>query len=266
MPISEWVIYRYAHLYEIISASAVHHVNNESWKQAMEYGQNACNLFSRNQTEFVNQYLKQECEKLLTGLYEIKTRSKFKLRENQDRFNPRFVEVEYDGSELIAYRGDKLSGALYFIESIKSLGGVVIIANYINKIEAFNKEIQPILKKEFLKISNLLPQLEIQLINFKESYEELKEKDEEYDKFKSALEDELEKIEKYSTKTYYEKKDYLENNFLEKYSEYNSFKKTLNDAKEKYYALDSKIYSLKNDLNSIEKSIAKIEKYCEIAI
>jgi hypothetical protein len=261
VPISEWVVYRYANLNEIILASAVHDVISGSWKQAMEYGQNACNLFSRNQTEFVNQYLKLECEKLLNGLYEIKTSSKFKLRENQDRFNPTFVEVEYNGSELIAYRGDKLSGALNFIDNIKGLDGVVVIANYINKIETYNREIQPILKREFQKISDILSQLKNQLINLKEIYEKLEEKDDEYKKFKSALEEVLEKIEEYSTKNYYEKKDYLENNFLEKYSEYNSFKKTLNDAKEKYCAHESKIYTLKKDLNSIEKSMDKIKSY-----
>ena len=264
VPISEWVHYRNAKLSEIISASAVHSVTNESWNQAMEYGQNACNLFKSNETEFVNQYLKQECEKLILGLFNIKSSSAFNLRKNQDRFNPIFEEIVLSGSELVAFRGDKISGALYFIESIKNLESVLSIADYINQIESLNRETLPILEIEFQKILDLLPRLNNQLLDLKEKYDNFNKQDEKYDQIRSMLKEELEITEEYEEKSYSDKRELLDSKFSEKHPEYNIFQKSFNDAKEKYYALDSKIWSLDNDLNSIEESKDKIKSYLKV--
>jgi hypothetical protein len=266
VPISEWIFYRNAELYEIIEASAKHTLDNESWKQAMEYGEKACNLFLRNETEFVNQYLKQECEKLISGLSDIKLYSKFKLLKNENRFNPSFEEIQMAGSELIAFRGKKISGALYFIDNIKCLKTVFTVINYIKTIENFNKDIHPILVNEFKRILDLLPQLNTQLLTLQVSNEKLKEKDSDYDKNRSAIKELLQESEEYEVKNYSDKREYLNAKFLEKYPEYNSFQRNLEHAKEKYYALYDKIDSLKNDLRSIEESIEKIDKYFEVSV
>ena len=263
VPISEWVHYRYANLYEIISASAVHSVTHESWNQALGYGRDACNLFIRNKNEFVNQYLKQECEKLMTGLYEIKTKAKFKLRENHDRFNPIFKEIDFTGSELIAFRGEKISGSLDIIDSIRSLENILSIANYINRIESYNREIEPSLESELKNISRQLPLLKDQFAGIESNYDQLKEKDNEYDEIRSMLREELNMTGEYLELAYDEKLEYMQSRFLEKYPEYPIFQKQLDDTKEQYYALSSKIRPLENSLYSIEKSIAKIKAYFE---
>ena len=139
IPFSEWVEYRYANFFEIIRYTVRHDLRNECWHQAMEFCRDACNLSLSDETMFVEKYIVSECEKMVNGLEIFLTRDVVALKD---------LQIKNEERVLIEFRGEKISGALNFIEKILGFSEIFAVGSLISRIEACNKSIQPILEKE----------------------------------------------------------------------------------------------------------------------
>lgn len=167
-PFSEWIDYELAKFSEIVRYTQSHKLQNEYWIEAMEFSRDACNLSMADEVKFVEKYVIDECERMISGLEEIFNKDHFSFK---DREKERYT-VDKKGHFLVEFRGEKISGALDFISKILEFENITSIKSFISRIEICNKRIQPILEGE-AKI------LKVKIANLTEEWKDLKPK---YDK------------------------------------------------------------------------------------
>ena len=159
IPFSEWVLYRYARLYEIVHCSASYPVSMDSWPKAFEYFAEVNNLAVSDEKAFVKRYVIDECSKLVNGLQDILSGTEFKVFE----FERIYTDFEPLGYELIKYRSEKISGALDLVEYIKRYESIADIGHFI-------REIEKLAQRAAFMIEEELDQLQQDIINALETY------------------------------------------------------------------------------------------------
>lgn len=257
LPYSEWVLYRNANLYEIIRYSSKHRLHNDSWIEAFEYACSACNLATTNEIEFVNKYIIEECEKMVSGieLFLIGNRFKF-INQNSEK-----IIEELSGYKLTEFRCEKIAGALDFIDSILEYDGILDVRKFTTRIESC-----------CLKLKNILPG-ELRLIGIKlnNMKKEIKEIEPEYKEMNAIFNQYVEEIceaTSSNNKTLWLKRislmfQKLEDEYRKKNSEYNKFKIKHDIIESKYKNLKMNIYSLETTKEKILKYKHKIKTYFE---
>lgn len=185
MPFSEWINYEFALFSEIILYTRSYPLVNEFWLDAMEFSQDACNLSLTDEVKFVEKYVLNECEEMVSGLEDLfhKTHFTFKSRER------RKYSVDKNRHGLAEFRGEKISGALDFISKISEFDSIANINTFITRIEDCNRRIQPILIEE-VKI------LKIEIENSTKEKNELQPKFDEVVKIKKDYDFKLSILEK----------------------------------------------------------------------
>lgn len=255
IPFSVWVLYQRAHLFEIIRYSAKHQLKNDSWLEAMEYSRNACNLSMTDEIEFVRKYVIDECERMVSGLEEFLEGNEFKFL----MWERIYTDVNMEGHNLIEFRGEKLSGALDFIEKILEFEKIAEIRDFINRIEVCNHKVQPMLIKEALIIKEELIKLNKILFVLKPIYESLEKRNTIYEMLKNKLREKFITDKGYTVFSL--TSEILENGFKEQNPEYASFIPEYNEKKDQYVALTAQILSLETTKSNIEKYGQAIDKY-----
>lgn len=189
VPFTDWINYRYARIFEIVSYSSNHYLKNESWYDAINYVFEAYNVFLKSEYEFIKIYIVDECNNFVSGLQKIFNHSSetIKLIEGHHFFNPerKYVDLKIKGHNLNEFKGEKISGSLQFIALLSKFQAVTEVGKFIEQIEQLNKDILPILKDEIKLIENELTVLEKELKELSPTYDKYKEENEEYNKIKS---------------------------------------------------------------------------------
>lgn len=255
-PFSEWINYEFAKFSEIVRYTQSHFLQNEYWLEAMEFSQDACNLSMTDEAKFVEKYVIDECETMVTGLEEIfnKEHFSFKNRENQQ-----CKVVDKKGHALIEYRGEKISGALDFISKILEFENITSIRSFINRIENCNKKIQPILIDESkimkIKISNLTEERN----TLKPKYDKVIQENNDY----STKRDELQKLMINNGQLNIEQIDIvkLDNEFNNKYTGYKEFKEEYKKVTETFRMLMQQILNLTKVYDNIIKYNERIAQH-----
>ena len=167
-PYSNWVVYSNGSLYEIIRHTSGHRLEDESWFDVMTYVRDAVNLYKDDEQAFIETYILGECELLVDGLG--------KILENKTNI-PYFAQFHSCQKDkyriensliLNQYRGEKITGAIDFIEGIASCSSFVDTQVYINKIQAFNIKLKPELEFKIQRLEKELPEA-TRLLNEAES-------------------------------------------------------------------------------------------------
>jgi hypothetical protein len=256
IPFSDWIKYEKAQLFEIIRYSAKHQLKNESWKEALEYSRDACNLSISDETAFIKTYIIEECERMVSGLELILNETKFQFlvwdKKDEKNWKQIFTDVHKDGHNLIEFRGMKISGALDFIEKIVHLNKVIEIGEFVDRIENCNKIVKPILSNEIELIELELLQLNVDIEILKPIYLELEKQNKIYEDLKNVLR-EQEKNNK-DTSIFNTKMQEIEERFKEQNLQYEQKKK-------EYNALIDKIKSLEITKENIVSYGKAIETY-----
>jgi hypothetical protein len=216
-PFSEWVDYEFARFSEIICYTKSHLLINENWLEAMEFSRDACNLSLTNEVKFVEKYVIDECEKMVSGLEELFNKEYFTFK-NRGRGE---YSVDKNGHVLVEFRGEKISGALDFLSKILEFDKITAMENFIKRIEKCNTRIQPILAEE-AKI------LKIKIENLNEEKNELQPKYDEvlktinvYNSERSKLQQEM--INKGGLNSNWIDTQKLENAFVSKFPDFAEF-------------------------------------------
>lgn len=254
IPFSDWILFEKAHLYEIIQYTAKYQPKNESWLEALEYSRDACNLSLTNEIGFIRKYVIDECEKMVSGLEQFLEGNKLNFL-NWEKVS---TDVYMEGHDLIEFRGEKVSGALQFIEHILQFGKVAEIKEFVKRIEICNENVQPMLSKENLIIEQELIKLNETMEVIKPIYEELENRNIEYENLKTRL------GKKMFSNDGYLSHDELQNRFKEQNPEYEKFTQLYKVSQEQFYALTKQICSLETTKANIEKYSLAIVKYFEI--
>ena len=104
-PFSEWIEYEFAQFSEIIRYTQSHELENKYWIEAMNFCKDACNLSMLDEVKFVEKYVIDECEKMLTGLEEIFTTDHFSFKDRKKNQ----YSVDKMGHVLIEFQGEKIT-------------------------------------------------------------------------------------------------------------------------------------------------------------
>lgn len=145
VPFSDWVTYRFAKFYEVVRYSKRHEPKNEKWLEAMEYARDACNMTLLDEKQFVEVYIVQECERMVSRLEEFIEVDNIEVRSGWKSEAPM---LDISGGLLVDFRGEKISGALDFVAKIREFENVIEIQDFITRIEDCNKRLYPVLVVE----------------------------------------------------------------------------------------------------------------------
>lgn len=255
IPFSDWILYERAQLFEIIRYSAKYQLKNESWLEALEYSRDACNLSLTDEIAFVRKYVIEECERMVSGLEKFLEGEKFKFL-NWEKIS---TDVHKEGHNLIEFRGEKISGALDFIEKILQFDRITEISEFVKRIEICNKKVQPMLTKEIVLIKQELIELNKILDVLKPICEDLEKRNSDYENLKSKLRDKMIADKEFTLFSFnYEE---LEKRFKEQNPGYEKFYLEYTQKKEQYQALTAQILSLETAMANIERYNNTIRTY-----
>ncbi len=140
---SDYVRYRYIGSKYMTTYSKAYYPNSENWEKAFDFIKEICDDYLENNLQKFIKKIEEECEKLVATLALF-------LRKNNFIFykNPAHPEMRTDskaftfhGIELTQFRGEKISGALDFIESLENLNKIIPTKEYIRCIENYAIEV-----------------------------------------------------------------------------------------------------------------------------
>ncbi|MEI6881985.1 MAG: hypothetical protein WCK82_11735 [Bacteroidota bacterium] len=254
IPFSNWIIYERAQLFEIVRYSAKHRPDNESWYEALTYSRDACNLSLTNEIDFVRKYVIDECERMVNGLEDFLVGDKFKFLNYKNIS----TYVHKEGHNLIEFRGEKLSGALDFIEKIIQFEIITEINDFVKRIERCNLNLQPLLKKELELIETELSLINKKISDLLPFVEELEKRYTYYRELKSNLKDTIDLNIEINFNN-----EVLEKRFIELYPEYDKLKNEYIENRELIEKFKSQKFQLELTSENIEKYKKKIDVYFE---
>jgi hypothetical protein len=254
-PFSEWTEYEFAKFSEIVRYTRSHILRNDYWLEAMEFSKDACNLSKTNETKFVEKYIIEECDKMASGLETIFNTEHFSFK-NQDR---KHYSVDKKGHVLVEFRGEKISGGLDFISKILEFEKIISIKSFIERIEACNKKIQPILISESKVIQVKLKELDSELLILKPKYLKVIEENKLYSKILIELQNQMKLSVQLDSKENNSVK--LVEEFNIKYPEYKEFTEEYKAITESHRLLTEKIRNFTNVYNNIISYNEKITTY-----
>ena len=271
-PFSEWVDYEIAKFSEIIrytksfsykvfkgiyDGKRVYKqiIKNSNWEDAIEFTKIACNISLKNEADFIKKYIINECDRMIIGLENIFSVNNFTFKDEYDKH----YEISKTGHQLMEFRGEKLSGALDFINKILEFNEITEIQVFIINIEKYNRKIQPLLVEELEHINLNLDLLNSEIIILKPEYLELEKENQNYIRYKNEIKKQLVDYNELNIEDFdFEKFNKI---FLDKFPNYIKFKKNFDDISKKYRTLTENIYNLTKIYKSIETYNIKIINY-----
>ena len=261
-PFSEWIDYEFAKFSEIVRYTQSYPLRNEYWFEAMEFSRDACNLSLEDEVKFVEKYVIDECEKMVSGLEEIFYKEQFSFKD-EDKEKKNCKTVDKKGHTLVEFRGEKISGALDFISKILEFEKITSIKSFIERIEGCNKRIQPILFEESAILKVKIDNLKKDKIELQPKYDEVVKINDEYNQKKVKLQEELFSKEQLDDFGNYRNQLEAEfkKEFIKRYPEYKEFKKEYDNVTNSYRILTEQIQNNTKIRENIIDYNEKIKKY-----
>ncbi len=152
LPYSDWIKYQKAEKAEIIRYTRRHSLDNSSWLSTMSIVKDAYNQSITNPIQFVDNWIINECKEMVDGLEALLNNDKeFVILDSFFNKNKRIPLL---GIELVNFKGERISGALSFLEKIKTLNHFnPIIDNFIDRILNCNIQILPSIKTYIIRFT-----------------------------------------------------------------------------------------------------------------
>lgn len=169
IPYSRLVLYHFANTMQLIRHTREYSVSDRSWLLSLDFVRDACNeLMEGGDKSFIAEYITKECEVLCKLLPNYLVTSEFNLSENRDgtffyKLDNKLQHVKLEGYPLIAFRVEKVSGAIDFTESIKELNAIIPTQKYIDCIFECCLNIKPTIDDTLFEIEEKIPFVEIEL-------------------------------------------------------------------------------------------------------
>lgn len=257
-PFSEWIEYRFAKFEEIVRYSKRHALENKYWFDAIAYAKDACNMSLTDEQEFVSMYILDECERMVSGLENMLTQEKFTFKDVPTEED---YSLDKFGRVLIEFRGEKISGALDFIEAILALNCVTDIRQFVDRILNLNRVIQPILSKELPDIQTDIELKTNELEVITPIVQALEVRNVSYLRLKQELRSRMITLRHGDGESYID--DYWEDSdvedfFLEENPEYIQFRQDINISASKVEVLGQQLSKLNEVYASIDRFNNKI--------
>lgn len=248
IPYSDLVHYYYANMKSLVANTRSYKSRRGSWADLMIYLTNFVNNSRLNPESFVREYVLCEIQEMMKGLREIlkDPAEVLKFMRNTTETIRLSVVRSFDSIDLALYevypselttifKVEKISGALAFIESLKSLKNICIeVDDVIKEIIEMNKSIAPEIPPVIDSIKNSILPLQ------KELEQLIKEK------AKKTAEEER-----------YEKRLNRKLSYLKSFKEQDECTKKFKADNPRYEAVQKEVLDLMNVICSLEQKIKK---------
>lgn len=162
LPYSSLVNYYKANMADIIRYTRSYSPVRDNWESAMTFTVKAGNLSKDDPDAFIQEYVLNEVEKMLTGLKEIASKptqviDRMKRNPNESATQYRSVRninneesgdyLAYPNEMALAFKAEKITGALYFLDNLQQLSEIkVAVDKFISRIKDINMAFLPELK------------------------------------------------------------------------------------------------------------------------
>ena len=256
LPYSHWVHYRKASTSEIIRYTRQYHLANQEWMKTMAFTADVYNEAVSNPGSFVQKNILNEVEEMVSGLETIHRSNNYRVQESF--FNPNCVFIV--GDDLIRFKGEKISGALDFLDQLQTLSPITDKVNtYIQRIMNCNLSIVDELQTAITNKKEYLETILAGIDKEQPIWEELSARKDEYDKSRKELLDEIPKEEEFKERTWSEQKTERDIRFAKEHPEYDAFEKDYDAEHDKYYDLCAKRDKAQSFIEEVQSYLNKIE-------
>ena len=268
LPYSEWVKYYYAGYNSIMRFTRSYFCCRESWSHTMEFLVGYVNKAISDPDAFVKQEVMSEVKGLLSGLEEIFKMDDYKFKQKLEVNHIVEDDLRYIGissarhandrvrenykikpSECaMIFRMEKVSGALYFLKSLRKLSEIYSeVKPIIGRIIELNNLIYPEIISAIPPVKEEITSLKRTLRPIEREYEY---KDKRFDYLKSRLEKLIDKVE-------FSKRKEVEDKFKERNPQFEILEKEVQE-------LWNKIYEYKDLINNREKILSRLESFRDL--
>ena len=153
LPYSDWIRYYHANKAEIIRYTRRHLLKNEEWIKTMDFTAEMYNSSIMEPDVFIENWIINEVDEMVKGLERLLNRNdKYEIINSYFHKDTHFTLM---GRNLVRFKGEKIAGALYFMDKLKELKPLYAdIELYIERIMQCNMSIYPQLKNEINLINN----------------------------------------------------------------------------------------------------------------
>ena len=174
LPYSDYVKYYFARMADFVRYTRLYDVQRDSWNIAFSFVEQTGNMAITTPKKFIHVWIQNECEEMMAGLRAINQKPEQSLKHMISKFghneenqfdhsiclrNVRQAEVDsymvYPHEMTIAYRVEKVTGALLLLEKMKALTSLYsTVIEHINEIKEMNKGLLPDIEKNMASMMN----------------------------------------------------------------------------------------------------------------
>ena len=189
---SDWIRYRYVNTYDIIRFTRRNQLTHSSWAETMYFTAELYNNSVSEPEAFVDKWIINECIEMVDGLdYLLNKNEDYEIINNCFNKDTKFT---LNGTELLIFKGEKITGALSFLEKINELSCFSDkIGIFIQRISDCNLKIYPKLKNELLDLTKTFKEIKVNLTIIEYKWKKLKERVEMHEKDKVEVANKLNK-------------------------------------------------------------------------
>ena len=265
LPYSEWVHYYYASTSDIIRYTRRHLLENREWINVMDITAEIYNYAMSNPEDFVKKYIINEVEEMVSGLENIlKSSSHYRILYS---FFNKNKALYLEGDDLIRFKGEKISGALNFLDQLCRLTSVCgSVAPYIKRIMNCNISVATELGQAIDAKSETLQELESKIKDEQPKWDVLNTKNEKYERERSEMWDTIKKEKEFAENDLNAIRVERDARFTKEHPEYAAFKMEYDTESKVYYDLRSKRGSALSFIKELQSYLDRIEahkKYIE---
>jgi hypothetical protein len=206
----------------------------------------------------VQKNILNEVEEMVSGLETINLSNRYVVHESY--FNENSIIIM--GDDLIRFKGEKISGALDFLDQLQTLAPITNkVASYIQRIMNCNisvvSELQGAISGKKKILDTILKSIEKE----QPKWDELSSKNDEYEKMRDEMYDIIAEEDEFYGKAWSTIRTERDIRFAKEHPEYESFKEDYDAEHNVYYDLCAKRDSAQSFIEEIQSYLNKIEEH-----
>ena len=258
LPYSQWVHYRKACASDIIRYTRRYHLNNQEWMKTMAFTADIYNSAVGDPVSFVQKNILNEVEEMVSGLEKIQSASSYRAQESF--FNPDTIIIT--GDNLVRFKGEKISGALGFLDQLQTLTPLTDkVGSYIKRIMNCNFSVVAELEKAISSKKKYIETIWADIEKEQPKWDKLSSKNDEYNKMRDEMYYALTEEEDFKEKALNTIIDERDKRFAKEHPEYAAFKVEYDSEHKVYYDLCAKRDQVQSFIEEIQSYLDKIEKH-----
>ncbi len=176
LPYSHCVKYYHANIIDLVRYTRQYYPERSRWNHALNFVVDAANQASRDPEAFERQWIFNEVQEMLSGLKSIMERPKENIENSMEMTNNYGYSTIYNTDDkdksrykiypsesTIAYKAEKITGALNLLERLKRLESLRSdIDNVIEEIKGLNRDILPEINNSITSIKGDIMPLQVE--------------------------------------------------------------------------------------------------------